>query len=239
MNRVFFEFNEAFQVLILRPVTTLYESFVPPPVKKSVSNFLANLKTPVILANDLLQGEGERAWVTTQRFAVNTTWGIGGLFDRAAEIGIERHTEDFGQTMAVWGVGEGFYLMLPVFGPSNPRDAVGKLLVDSYFDLFNMWANNTDRESLVYTRMGFGAVTEYGAVVDELDQIRKTSIDFYAALRSLYRQKRRAEIGNGADIQLPPIPDLGLDRGPAMVPGGNGEARTGTGSRPAGGFPIN
>ncbi len=211
LNRAVFNLNEVFQTWFLRPFSEFYEAFVPPPVREGVGNMIDNVATPVILANDLLQGEGERAVITVQRFVINTTYGIGGFVDRATEMGIEGHDEDFGQTLAVWGVGEGFYLVLPLFGPSNPRDAVGDLLVDGYFDPLGRWLVNSNRDAVRWSRAGVGALDEYGGVMDELAQIQKTSIDYYAAIRSMYRQKRAAEIGNGEDIDLPPIPDLSYE----------------------------
>ncbi len=208
LNRVIFKFNELFRGFILGPATEIYSIFIPPPVRTAIGNVLANLRTPIVLANDVLQGRPAAAWQTTQRFAINSTLGIGGIVDRAAKMGIEAHDEDFGQTMGVWGVGEGFYLVLPLFGPSNPRDAVGKHVVDGYFDPLDMWLDNTNRDAAVWARTSVGGVDTYSGVVDELDQIRKTSIDFYAALRSMYRQKRAAEIRNGAGEDLPPIPDI-------------------------------
>ena len=211
LNRVFFEFNEFFQGLLLRPVTEMYRLFIPKPVRTAIGNALDNLNSPIVLANDILQGEGTRAYETTSRFLVNSTLGVAGLFDVADELGIEEHSEDFGQTLAVWGLGEGFYLVLPFFGPSSPRDALGKHVVDGYFDAFGMYFENTHREEVNYTRTGLGALDEYGGVMDELDQVKKTSIDYYAAIRSMYRQKRKAEIRNGEDVDLPPIPDLSFE----------------------------
>ena len=210
LNRAIFFFNEAFQTLLLRPAAGFYRALVPPPIQDALSNVLDNLETPVILANDLLQGETDRAWETTQRFFINTTWGIGGIFDRADEMGIPRHEEDFGQTLAVWGVGEGFYVVLPVFGPSNPRDAVGKLVVDRYLDPLDLWLDNTDRDEVVWSRLVLEGIVEYESVMDELDKVKKTSIDYYAAIRSMFRQRRNSEINNGESLDLPPIPDLSI-----------------------------
>ncbi len=210
LNRAFFFFNEAVQTLLLRPAAGFYRALIPPPIQNALSNVLDNLETPVILANDLLQGETDRAWQTTQRFFINTTWGIGGIFDRAEEMGIPRHEEDFGQTLAVWGVGEGFYLVLPVFGPSNPRDAVGKLVVDRYMDPLDLWLDNTDRDAVVWSRLVLEGIVEYEGVMDELDKVKKTSIDYYAAIRSMFRQRRKSEINNGESLDLPPIPDLSI-----------------------------
>jgi phospholipid-binding lipoprotein MlaA len=212
LNRFFFQFNEAFYTMLLRPMAELYQALIPPPAREAVGNALDNVNSPVVLANDILQGEGTRAWETTERMAINSTLGLGGLFDVAeAWFDIEGHDEDFGQTLAVWGVGEGFYLVLPLYGPSSPRDAVGKLVVDSYLDPLGMWLDNTERTAESWTRKGLSAVDEYGGVMSELDQIKKTSVDYYAAIRSMARQKRGAEIRNGKEGKLPPIPDLGSD----------------------------
>ena len=123
-------------------------------------------------------------------------------------MGIERHGEDFGQTLAVYGMGEGFYLVLPIFGPSSPRDAFGKLVIDPYLDPLGLWLGNTDRQNIEYTLTGAKGLDEYAGIVDELNQVKKTSVDYYAAVRSLYRQKRKTEINNGSILELPPIPDL-------------------------------
>lgn len=214
LNRAIFEFNEVLQDAILRPIAKFYNENVNLTVRQGVSNFLDNLKTPVILANDILQGELNRALQTFGRAFVNSTFGIFGLADVAGELGVHRHTEDFGQTLAVYGMEEGFYLVLPIFGPSNPRDAVGKLLVDPYMDPIGMWLTNTDRDTANYSFGASKGVEEYAGIVDELDQVKKTSVDYYAAVRSLYRQKRKTEIHNGSILELPPIPNLGYD----MVP---------------------
>jgi phospholipid-binding lipoprotein MlaA len=211
LNRLIFEFNEFFQAMLLRPASEFYTAFMPPPMREAVGNMLDNLRTPVILANDLLQGEGERAWQTTQRFVINSTWGVAGIVDRAEEMGIPKHNEDFGQTLAVWGVGEGFYLVLPLLGPSNPRDGIGKHLVDGYFDPIDPWLENSDHDEGVWARTAVGGVETYSGVADELAQIKKTSIDYYAAIRSMYRQKRSADIRNGADSEMPPIPDINYE----------------------------
>ena len=214
VNRVIFGFNEFVMSLLFRPVADLYNENLPAAFRAGVSNFLDNIATPVVVANQLLQGDPEAAVVSIARFMVNTTAGIGGLADVAAEAGVEGRDEDFGQTMGVWGVGEGFYLVLPIFGPSNPRDTVGKFLVDPYFDPIGLWIDNADETELDWTLQAVDGISEYAGVVDDLDQVKKTSVDYYAAIRSLYRQKRKSEINNGEQLELPAIPDLGYD----MVP---------------------
>ncbi len=214
VNRVIFDFNEFLQDALLRPISKFYNDTVNLTVRQAISNFLDNLSAPVILANDILQGEFDRALTTFGRAFINSTLGIVGIADVAAEMGIEEHDEDFGQTLAVYGVEEGFYLVLPIFGPSSPRDAIGKLLVDPYFDPVGQWLDNTDRDNIAWTLTGARAIDEYAGIVDELNQVKKTSVDYYAAIRSLYRQKRKAEINNGSELELPPIPDLSYDLTP-------------------------
>lgn len=211
VNRVIFEFNEFLQDAFLRPITTLYNENVNATIRQGVSNFLDNLSSPVDFANEVLQGEFTRALRTLSRTLINTTLGIGGLADVAAEMGVEGNDEDFGQTLAVHGVGEGFYLVLPVFGPSNPRDAIGKFLVDGYFDPLGLYLSNTDQDNVAFTLAAVRGIDEYAGIVDELNQVKKTSVDYYAAIRSLYRQKRKTEIRNGSVLELPPIPDLSYD----------------------------
>lgn len=211
INRFIFEVNEVIYTMFLRGPTTIYTGIVPPPLQDIVRNILNNLKTPVILANDLLQGEVDRAGTTVTRFAINSTYGLGGMFDQATDLGYERHSEDFGQTLAVWGVPEVFYLVIPVLGPSNPRDAVGQFVVDPFFDPLGWYMSEHDEEAGIWARRVVSGFDEYGGVMDELDQIKKTSVDYYAAVRSMYRQRRNSEIRNGAEAELPPIPDLGYE----------------------------
>lgn len=205
-NRAVFSFNQFADGILIKPITLAYRTFVPPEPREGVRNFLANLRSPIVLANDLLQGEFDRAVVTVQRFAINSTAGLGGLFDVAATFGIEGHSEDFGQTLAVWGSGEGPYLMLPLLGPSNPRDATG-LIVDSLFDPLWYLASS----DALWTRALVRGLYERERVLDALDEIERTSLDFYATLRSLYRQRRADHIRNGAQAPVVPIPAISIE----------------------------
>jgi phospholipid-binding lipoprotein MlaA len=213
MNRYFFELNYAADELLFKPLAGWYYVALPDFAQDGVRNALRNLRSPVVLANDLIQGETERAGITVGRFLVNSTLGLGGLFDIASRMGLEYHDEDFGQTLAVHGVGEGPYLVLPLFGPSNPRDAVGKV-VDMAFDPLTY---------LGYYVSGFDTVGTATSLLDgvdlrarnlkTLDEIRRGSLDYYATLRSLYRQRRVDEINNG---ETPPaVLDPGFDAAPA------------------------
>ena len=196
VNRVTFKFNEVLHAIILRPLATFYKFILPDEGRVAVRNFLKNLRSPVVLANDLLQGETDRAWTTTQRLAINTTLGLGGLLDVANKWGIKSHSEDLGQTFAVWGVPDGFYLVLPIFGPSNPRDTVGKL-VTSYLDPVSYWLRDTHGDDWSTARTVVGGVDEFSRVMNDLQKLKEASVDYYAALRSISRQKRNTEIRNG------------------------------------------
>jgi phospholipid-binding lipoprotein MlaA len=195
MNRAIFDMNNGFDKAVLLPTAQAYVAVVPDQARDSVHNFLDNLDAPVTFANDLLQGEFERAGQTFSRFSVNTTLGIGGLFDVAARWGIPPHSEDFGQTLGVWGVGEGPYLVLPFFGPDPPRDAGGQVV-----DIF------LDPTTYIHIRghLYWSAGREVAEAIDlrsrsigDLESIERSSVDYYASMRSLYRQHRNNEIRNG------------------------------------------
>lgn len=196
MNRQIFSFNEGADKYVIRPLAEGYVYIVPSGGRRSVRNFLNNLRSPVVLANDILQGEMERAGTTIGRAVFNTTIGIGGLFDVATPMGMPYHDEDFGQTLAVWGVGEGPYLVLPILGPSNPRDTVG-LVADGFMDPLNWYLENIHLGYLTYVRAAIDGIDKRASVLDALDEIKRTSLDFYATIRSLYRQRRIDEINNG------------------------------------------
>jgi phospholipid-binding lipoprotein MlaA len=204
-NRAMFRVTMAVDKAVVRPTAIAYRDVFPQPVRDSVRNFLNNLNSPVILANDVLQGQVNRAGVTLLRASVNTTIGIGGLFDIAQKWGYQRHSEDFGQTLAVWGVPEGPYLFLPLFGPANPRDFTG-YVADIFLDplTYAQWDGKTWFQ---ISRSGVDFLDLRARNIDTLDEIEKTSLDFYASIRSLYRQTRNNEIMNGA-TQIQDLPDF-------------------------------
>ena len=208
-NRAIFAFNMALDDIILRPVAIGYRAVVPGPVRSAARNFIDNLGTPLDMLNNLLQGEIDRAGHSMGRFLTNTILGLGGLIDIASDAGIPRYDEDFGQTLAVWGVAEGPYIMLPLLGPSSPRDGIG-LAVDSVADPFSSWATRNGYEELVYTRTGVDLIDRRSQNIETIDQLRESSIDFYAAVRSFYRQYRKSAISNGRanDDDLPPMVDF-------------------------------
>jgi phospholipid-binding lipoprotein MlaA len=162
-----------------------------------------------------------RAMQTVMRLAVNTILGFGGFFDVAGQYGLQRHDEDFGQTLAVWGFSEGPYVMLPILGPSNIRDAVG-LVVDSFMDPIGYGLNFGQSAGRAFVE----GIDKRAEVIEPLDEIERTSVDFYATIRSLYRQRRSDEINNGKpgmNIPAPSISDEFLEEKPAdptaAVPG--------------------
>lgn len=215
LNRGIFQFNRVVDGLVLEPAARMYRMATPQFVRTGVSNFLDNLRTPVVLANDLLQGEFERAELTLGRFMLNTILGVGGFIDVGGKVGMpDRHYEDFGQTLAVYGVGSGPYLMLPLLGPSNGRDAFGRV-VDLGFDpLFVVGVTDTDivvdPSTVGWSRRGAEAVSLREANIEQFEELERTSIDLYAAVRTLYMQFRANEIRNGAPAEIDDIYDEGL-----------------------------
>lgn len=211
LNRYFFELNRFFDTILLKPVATWYQGVLPRPARNGVRNFFDNLRSPVILGNDLLQGEWERAGTTTKRFGINSTIGVLGLFDPAEKWGMPQHGEDFGQTLGTWGVSEGPYLYLPILGPTPPRDLVG-FGVDQLMDPLT-WIVETPPYTIPVTRFVLNGVDLRARNLDTLDNIERTSVDYYATMRSLYRQLRRNEIANGKlnSDELPDIDNLNLD----------------------------
>jgi phospholipid-binding lipoprotein MlaA len=201
VNRAVFEFNRILDGMFFEPLARIYRGVTPQFFRDAVNNFLDNLNTPVVLANDILQGAPYRAEQTLGRFMLNTIMGVGGLVDVGGLLGMpERHKEDFGQTLAIYGVGEGPYLVLPLLGPSNPRDAFG-FVVDFAFDPMTYVAP-TD---LALARFGTELLAFREQNIEAFDELKRSSIDLYAATRTLARQLRESEIRNGAP---PPLDDI-------------------------------
>lgn len=205
--RAIFEFNRALDTMLLKPAATAYKDLLPKAVQNRVYNFLNNLRSPIIFINDVLQGDMKRAGDTFIRFLINSTVGVLGLGDPASDLGYAFHDEDFGQTLAIWGLQDGPYVMLPVFGPSNPRDAVG-MVVDFFIDPFSLWVRNTDRDGLVISRTATRAIDSRARHFDAIEDLEKSSLDYYASIRSLYRQRRADEIRNGKGSANVPAPSI-------------------------------
>lgn len=191
-NRFFYAVNDGIDTYVFRPVAVAYRWAVPGVARRHVHNMLTNVSAPIAFVNDVAQAKPRRAGDTLMRFLINTTAGVGGIFDVASDLGYPAHDTDFGVTMALWGVGEGPFLFLPVLGPSNPRDATGfgaAVAIDPF-----TWASFGGVNALQYSRLGVGAVDARERVLDVTDNVKKTALDPYATFRSLYRQNRQATI---------------------------------------------
>lgn len=199
-NRFIFAFNQTLDVALIRPVAVLYRDLVPNYVRQRVHLALRNLNEPVTLANDVLQGNWARAKTTWDRFLLNSTGGVLGFWDVATDLGHPYHKEDFGQTLGVHGVDGGPYLVLPLLGPSNLRDATGKV-VDIFLDPFFYIAEETDKDEWQLYRFALEGLDFRTRNLETLDQIERDALDYYARLRSLYLQRRDAEIRNDLDVE--------------------------------------
>ncbi len=199
MNRKIFTFNDIVDRCCVEHIALVYRQGVPPKARNMIHNFLNNLSRPISAVNSFLQGKTENGLATFSNFLINTTIGIGGIFDLASERGILYQQEDFGQTLGHYGVHSGAYLMLPILGPSSARD-LGGMAVDktvNFTDL-NMLKIGGETDAIP-TEYRIGAATTSGidkreSLIEIVDDIRKDSFDPYATIRSAYLQKRATEI---------------------------------------------
>lgn len=204
-NRAIYGFNERVDKAVLEPVAKGYRKVAPEPVRRSVRNFLGNLRSPVIFANDLLQGDRDRAGTTLARFMINSTLGVGGLFDAASAFGYQGHEDDFGSTLGTYGMQSGPYIVLPLLGPSNVRDTLG-MIGDMALDPFNSCCLTPDER---YARFGAGGVSLREQSIEVINDLRRNSLDSYSTVRSAYSQRREAVIRKRGN--LPPPPDNSYD----------------------------
>jgi phospholipid-binding lipoprotein MlaA len=204
-NRAIYAFNNGLDTVIMRPAAQAYRFLLPSVVRGSIHNVLANLGTPVQLSNDMLQGKPHRAGDTTMRFLINTTVGALGIFDLATDWGYPDHDSDFGMTLALWGLPEGPFLFLPVFGPSDPRDAVG-LGVNAAMDPFTWVGQGAAVRALDWSRFAVNGLDQRERHLDDIESIKKTALDPYATFRSLYRQHRHAQIDDARNDRRATIP---------------------------------
>ena len=202
-NRFFYSVNDGLDTYLLRPVAVAYRQ-VPGVIRRPIHNVLANMSTPITFANDVLQTKPTRAGTSMMRFLINSTAGVGGLFDVASDLGYPEHDTDFGVTLALWGAGDGPFLFLPVLGPSNPRDATG-FAGNAVLDPFT-WVTFGGVNTLRYAKFGAGAVDARERLLDPVDNIKKTALDPYATFRSLYRQNRQSVIDQTRADDRPTVP---------------------------------
>lgn len=202
-NRVFYSINDGLDTYVLRPVAVAYRQ-VPQAVRTPIHNVLSNIGTPAGFANEVLQAHPKRAGTMMMRFVLNSTAGVGGLFDVASGLGYPDHDTDFGLTLSVWGVGDGPFLFLPVLGPSNPRDATG---FAGQFALDPLtYASFGGSATLGGIRAGTSAVDTRERLLDQIDQIKKGALDPYATFRSLYKQHRADEVVAAKGDAQPTVP---------------------------------
>lgn len=207
-NRAVFKFNETVDDNVIHPIVKGYRFVVPKEARNGLGNFLRNLQSPVIFANQVLQGDIEGAGNVVLRAVINTFVGFGGIFDPAGKHGLPHEGEDFGQTLASWGLDHGPYLVVPILGPSSARDSVG-YIVDGYADPLRWYLFNIDKQHLAYQRSGLQYLTIRDELMDVLEDLRNSSIDYYASTRSIYYQRREALVNdeNPDDAVSVSIPD--------------------------------
>lgn len=202
-NRAIFAFNMGIERSLLRPIGKAYLRIVPEFFRNRIRDFSNNFESPVTFANDLLQGKPDRAAQTAMRFVFNTLAGVAGFFDVAAQYGLERHEEDFGQTLAVWGLPPGPYLVLPLIGPSSVRHTIGRG-VDTVSNPITMATPNILALQIFFVVRGSSAfIDTYSRGISSIEDLERNSVDLYAAVRSLYRQNRQSEINDGELVDIP------------------------------------
>jgi phospholipid-binding lipoprotein MlaA len=209
MNRVIFKANMAVDRALVKPIALGYRAVLPQFVRDRFRSFVENLIEPRIFINDLLQVRLNAAGMTFARFLMNSTAGIGGLFDPASRHKLPRQSGDFGQTLYVWGIGDGPYLVLPFFGPSNVRDGIGfgvDLVTEGRTNPLTGLVPREDRTTINMTLGTVYAIDLRERNIETLDSIDSTSIDFYATLRSVSQQHRHAELRKALGLEAEPEP---------------------------------
>jgi phospholipid-binding lipoprotein MlaA len=206
-NRGVYSFNEGLDKAILKPAAEVYRGVLPQFIRASVSNFFSNINDIVVAVNNLLQGKFTTAVSDFGRVAINSTIGVLGLFDVASEAGIDKHDEDFGQTLGWWGMGDGPFIMLPFFGPSNGRDTVGRV-VDYFSDPMTYVDPTRARNQIKGTRL----VNRRSELLEASTVLQTAALDPYEFVRDAYLQRRRSQVYDGSPppdrefLDAPPKP---------------------------------
>jgi phospholipid-binding lipoprotein MlaA len=193
VNRAIYTFNDYFDRGILKPVAKQYVRIIPGVARTGVRNVFNNLVEPITIVNDVLQGKAHQAASDTMRFGFNTIFGVAGLFDVSTGWGLERHREDFGQTFAVWGIGEGWYLVLPFLGPSNVRDGVGFVAAWKLQPVPYLVHDELTR----YGIYALYFVSQRADLLSASEVLDTAALDPYLQVREAYRQKRWSDIHDG------------------------------------------
>jgi phospholipid-binding lipoprotein MlaA len=230
INRGVYQFNEGVDNILLKPVAQVYQGVLPPFVRTGVSNFFSNINDVLVALNNLLQGKVVNAASDVGRLVVNTTAGLLGFIDVATHIGLEKHDEDFGQTLGYWGIGSGPYLVLPLFGPSSARDAIARI-VDRRGDLLTYVDPTRDRNQLWAARI----INRRSELLGTSKILETAALDPYEFLRDAYLQRRRNMVYDGnpprdddddTEIRVKPRPEQKSENSP-FPPSAEG---SGTGS---------
>jgi len=193
MNRAIYSFNEKVDEIALKPVAEVYDAVLPSPVRTGVRNFFSNLDDVVVLANNALQLKGEAAVSDFLRIAFNTTLGFAGVLDIASEMGLEKHDEDFGQTLGHWGVDTGPYFVMPLLGPSTIRDTTGWAVDSFYIDPVGYLEDNDARLAANTVRV----ISRRADLLDAKRAIDMAALDGYEFTRDLYLEHRLAKVHDG------------------------------------------
>jgi phospholipid-binding lipoprotein MlaA len=215
VNRGTLRVNQDLDHWVLDPVTRVYRALLPEPARQALRRVLANLNAPSVMVNDLLQTEWQAAGVTIVRFAMNSSVGMAGILDPAARLGMPPHSADFGQTLAIAGVGSGPFIMLPVLGPTTARDGAG-FLVDVCFRPTTWILGPADQLFFSTIEGGSEGLAARDAHADALELLEDSSVDYYAALRNAYYQNRTAQIWSR---RTPPKPARSAPEGGGAVAG--------------------
>lgn len=213
MNRKIFAFNMQADKYAMRPVVNGYRAITTDGFRLKVRTFLGNLKTPLTVVNDLLQLNFKNAGIDMSRFVINSTIGFLGVYDVAEKMGLPKNTQGFGTTLGVWGVPSGPYLVLPLLGPSNARDATG-LAADIFFDPFTYVSRqneNNDITNMFYAADVTEAVATYENAVGLMDEGKKSALDFYAFMRSMHKQYRKKAIDDAKGVKAETAPPASYD----------------------------
>jgi phospholipid-binding lipoprotein MlaA len=209
VNRVSYKVTDAVDRAVLKPVAKGYKAVAPQFVETGVSNFFSNLGQPTVIVNDLLQAKFKPAFSDTGRFLLNTTLGIAGLWDPASSMGLDKHDEDFGQTLGKWGLPSGAYLFVPLYGPTTIRDGLG-----SFVDVYSDPNYYVERDAWRYSIYGMNLIDTRARLL-ETDQTLENTFDKYAFIRNAYLQRRQYQVTDG---EASPIDDEPLEDPEAEAP---------------------
>jgi phospholipid-binding lipoprotein MlaA len=217
LNRSTHSFNNAVDRAVLKPVATAYRDHVPQPVRKGVSNVLDNLEQPSIIVNQFLQGKLFEGLQDTGRFLLNSTFGVAGIFDLATRAGVDKHDEDFGQTLGKWGVASGPYLEIPFLGPSTVRDFPARIVDAFNLNTFDNEIPLLEEDWFEYSRIGLNAIDTRAELLS-LDRMREQAFDEYVFIRDAWLQRREYNVRDGDVPEEEPLEEFPDEEMPEEEP---------------------